>query len=575
MVVLVDVEKRRVKMLETRALGPIAEGFSLIKEFGVQDPTSPKNPFYLGYGPFVDTRIPGSGRGVAVFRSPLTGGLFVSTAGGLGLYIGGTDALAIVGRSEKPLVIHVLGNQEVEVRIYEVDGINEIFEEKGAYGVVDFLKKEIGDGRPVVVGPAAFNTYYGALLTVDPVMKVDDWFGRGGAGTALAIHNVVGIVFTPEELPTNDEIYRAFEGAVGNIIAAASAATTKYRFVKDEGMGGTIINWAHLKEMLPVYNWKMIYMEPKERERIYEEKVLPLVEELKRRFASGKILSKTCGERCPAACKKVDVHKRDYEPHTALGTQLGIFNLDLIGEVVETADRLGFDAIQVGNVVSWAFEASDNGFLEAPGTMNIEKIEDEKQAEAAKTLLKELAFGERPEISKGIRRFGKKEASDLAVYVPFKGGGEIVPPKYWVPGFLIPLPLHGKFMTYYGAKFLPPRELGREAWKRFVREFMLENSGFCRFHRKWAEEALIKVYKQYGIDALLHHEALASRIALYNKDWRSLPPESKRSIDLIVTFYELWDDGKEVAKNIREKGIEWFISLVREGISDARTMLVG
>ncbi len=577
MVILVDVGKRKVSRYETKALGPVEEGFILVKQLGDRDPLSPRNPFYLGAGPFVDTRIPGSGRGVAVFRSPLTGGLFVSSAGGLGLYIGGTESVAIIGKSEKPVVLHILSDGDIDVRIYEVDGLWDDFKEKGAYALLESVREVGGKlARPVVVGPAAFNTYYGALLTQDPIMGIDDWFGRGGGGTALAVHNVVGLIFEPAELPHSDKILKAFEEAVGNIMEAAVKATAKYRFVEKDGIGGTIVNWAHLKETLPMYNWKMIYLSPEQRQKIYEEKVLPLVEELRRRFASNEIISKTCGERCPAACKKVDKHKRDYEPQTALGTQLGIFDLDLIADVVYTADMLGFDAIQAGNVVAWAFEITDKGMLETSGTMEIEKIDDNKQAEAAKELLKEMAFGKRPEISKGIRRFENKEARDYAVYVPFKGGGELVPPQYWVPGFLVPLPLHGKFMTYYGADFLKPVELGRKVWSRFVRELMLENAGFCRFHRKWAEEALMKVYAHFGMNAELYVEALASRVAIYNRDWRSLPPESKRSKDLVVTFYRLHgEEGSKLAEEIERNGIEWFVEEVRRGISDARMKLVG
>ena len=50
-----------------------------------------------------------------------------------------------------------------------------------------------------------------------------------------------------------------------------------------------------------------------------------------------------------------------------------------------------------------------------------------------------------------------------------------------------PMPMMGKYFTYYGVDFLPPRELGRRSVQRMVYEFFSENSGVCRFHRKWVE----------------------------------------------------------------------------------------
>jgi len=43
-----------------------------------------------------------------------------------------------------------------------------------------------------------------------------------------------------------------------------------------------------------------------------------------------------------------------------------------------------------------------------------------------------------------------------------------------------PMPLMGKYFSYYENKFLPPRALGRKNVERFVYELYSENSGSCR-----------------------------------------------------------------------------------------------
>ena len=76
---------------------------------------------------------------------------------------------------------------------------------------------------------------------------------------------------------------------------------------------------------------------------------------------------------------------------------------------------------------------------------------------------------------------------DYAVYTAHGEEGCMAPNQYWVPGMFSPMPMMGKYFNYYGVDFLPPQELGRKCVERMVYEFYSENSGVCRFHRKWCE----------------------------------------------------------------------------------------
>ncbi len=597
---VVDVGKRKIKEVPVKATGAVdaALAFHNREESYKYDPYDPHVPTVFLAGPFAHPDIQGGNRGVCVFRSPLTGGIFTSTAGGLGRYIAATgeEGVAVVGRSDVPLVVAVDGGKSGQVSAYmfELDGINDLYAEKGVYSLIDFLLEELKDvyaGKPfriVAAGPAAFHTDYGALVTVDPLMRVPDFFGRGGAGSQLVhAHNVVALAFGGDAEPDIDveRFIKIAEEVNGKpYVQAITEATVKYRFHPKEGIGGTMLNWAHLRTTLPAYNWNVMYMDAKERERLWEDYIAPVVEEMRKRFKDGSMKSKTCGEKCAAACKKVNKEKIDYEPITALGSQLGIFDLDIVQVLTSRADALGFDAIELGNTLAWALEARDRGDLSfdylGRTSMKPFEVDFEGQAEAVLDLMERIAFGEEARLGKGIRRAtSKQEMRDYGVYVPFSSGGSIVPPQYWVPGFLVPLPLHGKFMTYYKAEWLDPVSFGRKVWERFRMELMIENAGFCRFHRGWAEKTLVEVYRRlYNIDIVLEMERLATEITRFNKNANgvSQKPESKKSKDLIRTFAQLHGEAaKEWAEKLgTEEGIDEYFLKIRQGITQAKMAVV-
>ncbi|MDN5358645.1 MAG: hypothetical protein PWP76_488 [Candidatus Diapherotrites archaeon] len=598
--IVVDLNKKKIKELRMSASGAVDAGLKIHQdeyETYSLDVYDPKNALVFAAGPFAHPDVQGGNRGVVSFRSPLTGGFFVSSAGNLGHYISltGDTAVTIVGRAEKPSIVVLYGDKAgTTLRIFELSEFDDLAGNVFAFDA--FLRKELGDvynGAPfraVIAGLASANTDYGALVSVDPVMNTPDFFGRGGAGSVMVrAHNVYAVVFGGEADPAfseSDEFKKIVEKATGkDFIQAITEATTKYRLSPKDGIGGTILNWAHMKTVLPAYNWQMIYMSEKDRERLWEEKIAPAVERLRQMFKEGTMKSKTCGEKCAAVCKKIwDERKLDYEPITSLGAQMGIFDLEKVREIVHLADALGFDAIEAGNVVSWVLELRERGIITLEGvpetSMRPFEVDEDKQAEAVKRILLAIARGDLPMLSGGIRRAAdqiKPEAREFAVYIPFSSGGEIVPPQYWVPGFLVPLPLHGKFMTYYGSDWLEPYELGKKSWERFHAELMIENAGFCRFHRGWVEKVLPEVYKRfYNIGIDIEIERLATKIIQYQRaaNAEAQIPESQRSRDLIAAFARLHDQGEWAEKLQTEDGLQAYFLEVRRGISNAKSTIL-
>ena len=116
----------------------------------------------------------------------------------------------------------------------------------------------------------------------------------------------------------------------------------------------------------------------------------------------------------------------------------------------------------------------------------------------------------------------------------------MVPNQYWVPGMLAPMPMMGKYFVYYGLDFLPPRELGKKCVERMVYELYNENSGVCRFHRKWAEvivDEIISSHYHFPVDYKAHQFELAKQI--YELDGGAVVPwESERTVDAVWKYLE-------------------------------------
>jgi glyceraldehyde-3-phosphate dehydrogenase (ferredoxin) len=132
---------------------------------------------------------------------------------------------------------------------------------------------------------------------------------------------------------------------------------------------------------------------------------------------------------------------------------------------------------------------------------------------------------------------------DRAVFTAHGAEGCMVPNQYWTPGMFAPMPLMGKYFSYYENKFYPPRALGRKNVERFVYELYSENSGACRFHRKWTEDIIDEIILSHfalNFDFWQVNFALAKAIHTHQSG-RGVVWESERVVDLIHGFLENWE----------------------------------
>ena len=617
-------EKVKLERVKSEVLGPVDWGlYCHLQRYKTykSDVLDPANVLTFGIGPLAGSVIPGTYRLVFFSRSPLWYGLLNSSMGGAGLalYRAGVDFVALEGKPTDYCAVGFFkndGNFDYEfIKLSERDLRSLYFEGYGGktgvwasqlFALDKFSRylKNDGEYRTISTGPAALNTRIGALeSTVIKRGKLlfgqDDWAGRGGFGSLLVrAHGIFSVTFGGNSdertfcenlkgIKFVNEIFRKHFGK-----AAASVwreATEKYRYVKTINTGGTFgVNMYTQGLWLPKFNWSSVNFSRRTRKQIQDSLV---VEGCLKQFNSEVIETKnwrTCGEPCPAVCKKVHMMKKiEYEPFNAIGLNCGVFNLTYMEDIVDFIDTLGFDAICFGTIASFLLEAISRGLITSDqircrvkSNFNPERFLEDPAENSyvhyqmlkaiARTIVSGHGLGRyfTENIRKGIKQLDKDlgmngKLFDLMVCIPHGEEGCISPLQYWVPGVFVPLPVQGKYLTFYGRKLLMPQDLAKKCVDRFIKEITTENLGICRFHRKWSEkieEVLVEAAIGRKVD--LRSKALdnTEKISEYEKKAGNYPCfwETQRTKKIVKNFYKDWS--KDVKNSELEKLVASFKS---------------
>ena len=614
-------------------LGPIDIALKIHEELATwsKNVFDPDNAVVIGTGIFAGSKIFGVHRLVVVFRSPESKTIHVSEMGGAGYrFIGcGVNAISIEGRSSEPAIVFVKGGEkgvaEVNIRRMQWNKLEEIYRGYdgyiGAYALekylIDTFWNEISSmkARPIVVGPAAYKTVYGAIISVDVdftkkkfVDGSEEFAARGGGGSVLAqAHNVAAIVAggsykpeLPKQLTDPTEFLKSMKAILGkDFVQSVNEATVKYRFDPSIGAGGTFgVNYPHYRELLPLFNFNSIYLHKSIRKKLVDLILEHFWKPVKMESFDLAKSWTTCGEPCPVSCKKIWRGKKlDYEPSNALGPSIGVFKIELSRNLIDLADQLGFDAIGIGHVVAWLLESVYKDLLKPeevgldrkpnmdPMLMNID--EWSVNAQLAEKILKGLVEGSTDVlriVAKGVR-FACKQLNnmfsdrvksigvrfeDLVLYQPYGEEGYMTPNYYWTPGFLLPLPVTGKYWTNYTTTFSEPEEFAKVVATRAIKELEISNTGLCRFHRGWAEKILPKLYELVGakVDLDQHAKKLYRKIAEYCIKANAKPKlvEGEKAKDVIATLateFNVEEWNKKFLSNKEDAIKEWISRAIK------------
>jgi glyceraldehyde-3-phosphate dehydrogenase (ferredoxin) len=554
-----------------------------------------------GGGPLAGSRIPGTRRLVFTGYSPQWEGFYISSMGGAAyiMHRVGVDFFCIKNKASQDSVLLLNHrNGEIQVRLEPINpdpiwtGYADPDENLliGYYAlqqaVFDRYASEYDNEwvRVFAVGPASRYTNQGIIgsnqIKKGKILPIDDWAGRGGLGSQLLqYHHIAACIFGGDwedpDLKDSKEIDSYFQEYYGDsMIRVDLGATEKYRYAPGFMTGGTFgVNMYTADDKLFSFNYQSIYESDQAR---LDQHTNFILDHYLKQFNEEIIQPKNfahCGEPCSVACKKYDrIYKKDFEPYQALGPQCGVFDQRAAEKLNHYVDAMGIDAIQMGGTLSWILELIAKGlidpqeyglppadqirfeFFSDPSSFDI-IADSQRNAEYAQKIVSMIIFEPAgAPFRQGIRSAAHtlegenthgRDYSPLhyAVYTAHGQQGCMTPNQYWVPGMLSPMPIMGKYFVYYGVEYMSPRELGRKCVERMVYELFSENSGACRFHRKWVEtiidEIIVEHYK-IQLDYKTHQFELA-RLIYELEGGKTIVWENERTVDIIWQYLEKWE----------------------------------
>ncbi|MBI4351002.1 MAG: aldehyde ferredoxin oxidoreductase [Elusimicrobia bacterium] len=580
----------------------------------------------FGTGLLAGSIFPGSNRLIFTGNSPCWGGFYISSMGGAGLIFDdlGLNMVSLRGKAPVPsvLVLNREHGEEVQVQVVPLD-VERVWAASpgGVYSLMDAVHSRWAGEfkrppRVLAVGPAAASTDFGAIASAPyaagRTTHADCWSGRGGFGSKLfREHGLCAVIYGGTCLDEDfrdrtvaDEWFRArYELKVA---AKDFEATAKYRFDPKFNTGGTFgVNYATLGGRLLAFNYRTVLWSEERRAGLNRSLVTDhyLKQFNEETIAAGQ--QRTCGEPCVAVCKKLNGEfKKDYEPYQAMGPLCGIFDQRAAERLNRRADGAGFDAISIGGVLGWLMECLDDGLLK-PADLGVGALprwktegfdveaDSAHNADLGIALIDSILLrrGEL-DLSLGARKLARRLSREKD---PGIGGrlvcsanarnGWMVPNQYWNSGTLGPMPIMGKYYMYYGFDFVPPRQLGRLSAGRMVQELMLDDLGFCRFHRGWAEEMAPEIVEHIWGNSEQFLEVLKATAGRINSRNAAIFWESERDMDFVYTALKRrrevdGDRSPELGQWIgafetdrKAAALDYWFE-IRKGISETLTTLV-
>lgn len=325
------------------------------------DPLGADNMLVVAPSVVTGAPVPGLSRYSVVAKSPLSGGIGESQAGGFfgpELKRAGYDAIVIRGMTTSPVYLFI-HDRQVELR-----------DARSLVGLETFdadkrLKDEVGDRRIRVLqtGPAGERLSRLAGICSD----VRFFNARGGLGAVMGSKGLRAIAVRGSgsiKVAERDRLLRLTKWFMENFMKNPAS-----RSHHELGTPGIILG---LNEagMLPTRNFQTTFFE--EADKISG----PAIHELMFKGREG------C-YACPVRCKQIvgysghpDVAPEygapEYETCAALGSYLGVSDPVVVARGNQRCNAYGLDTISTGGTIAFAMECFERGILTLRDTSGLE-----------------------------------------------------------------------------------------------------------------------------------------------------------------------------------------------------------
>lgn len=355
-VLYIDLSTRKIRIDQrtdlTEYLGGVGVASRLLEENlkGSLDALNETQPIVFAIGPLTYI-FPVVTKTVAMFKSPLTGELGESYAGGrlaLTMLHAGYDAIVITGKSDKPCYISI---SKTDIEIKDARALWQISSDDVGRVI---RERETGEGKRSIIriGPGGENLVKFASVCVDTYRH----FGRLGLGAVFGSKNLKAISITGDrDMPIKD--FKNYFKVYNDIYKKATDTGIMSKYHDS----GTPINIEplNLAGGLPTRNLQSGSFE--HADSISGEA-----------FSEKNLVRKMACTGCPVGCIHIGQLRKvfdegyeyestnvgyDYELIFSLGSYLGVKSPDEILELIERVENKGIDAISTGVALGWATEA--------------------------------------------------------------------------------------------------------------------------------------------------------------------------------------------------------------------------
>jgi len=325
------------------------------------DPWAPENTLVLALSVVTGAPISGQSRVTAVAKSPLTGLVGDSQAGGFWpaeLKFAGFDAIVIRGIAERPKYLWVR------------DGEAELKDAATMWGrdtgeVEAMIREELGDDRVQVLqcGPAGEKRVRFACL-LNMCSRAN---GRTGMGAVMGAKNLRAVAVRGGKRPVlaDAEALKALakwgaDHIDDSDIAGLAALGTAESVAHQNAAGG-----------LPTRNWHS---------GVFEGSAQISGERLAETMLKHRASCYGCAVRCKRAVEVTEgpfivdpvYGAPEYETLAALGSYCEVDDLEAIAKANELCNRHGLDTISCGGTIAWAMECYEAGLITAKDTGGVD-----------------------------------------------------------------------------------------------------------------------------------------------------------------------------------------------------------
>lgn len=358
-----NIEKPSEIFYRTYLGGRGFTAYYLLKELeqGI-DPLGPENKLIFACGVLTGLPVAGMSRFVVGSKSPLTGGLGQSEAGGFWgpeLKKAGYDAIIVEGKSPEPVYISI-GNGEIKIN----DAMHLWGKETGE--VQDLIRKDLGDDRAriVQIGPGGEKLVRYACITND----LKHYNGRNGMGAVMGSKNLraIAVIGTKQLLFADNRKIKDIGKKYLSIYMEHPLSRGLYQY----GTAG-VVDTLNATGILPTKNFN--YGEFDGTRNINGDALVDSI--LKKREGCY---------ACAIRCKRVVGVENDdiyvdskyggpeYESIAAFGSLCLVDDINIIAKANEICNRYGIDTISTGASIAFTMECFEKGILTARDTGGIQ-----------------------------------------------------------------------------------------------------------------------------------------------------------------------------------------------------------